>query len=342
MSESKKFLFHVQGMHCKACVMMIENELQDVPGVTKAEVSLTKNIVEVTGEFGAETQEETMKKFNEVLKQHKYVLSLEKQAHEAKWSDFKIALPAALAFVAFFVLLQKLGIVNLINANEVGYGTAFVVGLVASVSTCMAVVGGLVLSMSASFAKENDKVRPQVLFHIGRIVSFFVLGGVIGALGSIFRLGSVGTFALSTVVALVLLILGINLLDVFPWAKKFQPTMPNFIGKHVQGLKNLNHMVTPALIGAATFFLPCGFTQSMQMYALTTGSFMTGALIMLAFALGTLPVLALLSFGSLGIRTPRQSSIFFKATGLVVMFFGIFNLINALVAFGIIQPVFNW
>ena len=83
----------------------------------------------------------------------------------------------------------------------------------------MAVVGGLVLSMSATFAREGDKVRPQILFHTGRIVSFFILGGVIGALGSAFTLGPTGMFVLGLLVGIVMLILGINLLDVFPWAQ---------------------------------------------------------------------------------------------------------------------------
>ena len=214
--------------------------------------------------------------------------------------------------------------------------------MIASVSTCMAVVGGLVLSMSANYAKEGDKVRPQVLFHIGRLVSFFILGGVIGALGTVFKIGITGSLILSLVVAIVLLILGINLLDVFPWAKKLQPTLPKFIGNHVQGLKKINHTLTPLLIGVATFFLPCGFTQSMQIYTLTTGSFMSGALTMFVYALGTLPVLAILSFSSLTIHTKARSGIFFKTAGLVVVFFGLFNLHYGLVSAGIITSLFSF
>ena len=98
----------------------------------------------------------------------------------------------------------------------------------------------------------------------------------------------------------------------------------------------------PIAIGAATFFLPCGFTQSMQLYTLTTGSFWTGSLTMLAFALGTLPVLAIISFSSLSIRKNTSSGIFFKTAGLIVIFFGLFNLINALASTGIIPPIFNF
>lgn len=330
-------------MHCKACVALSESELMDVPEVKSAKASLANLSVEVTGEFGDKAPEHIARDLSEVLKPHGYTLSLEKQVHTAKWSDFNLAFPIAAGFIGLFFLLQKLNIVNLVTSSgTVGYGTAFLIGLVASVSTCMAVVGGLVLSMSSNFAKGGDAVRPQILFHIGRLVSFFILGGVIGALGSVFQLGVSATLMLGLLVGIVLLILGINLLDVFPWMKRLTPSLPAFVGKHVHGLKNVNHVLTPLLVGIATFFLPCGFTQSMQLYALTTGSFWTGALTMVTFALGTLPVLSLLSFGSLGIHTKASSSVFFKTVGLVVLFFGLLNIFSALAAYGIIPPLLNF
>ena len=322
--------------------MLIEGELIDQPNIMQAKASLKHHSVEITGEFEEKSLEEVASDLTEIVRSHGYTLSPEKQKHDAKWSEFKIAIPLTVGFVAFFIILQKLGLVNLVTTSEVSYGTAFLIGMIASVSTCMAVVGGLVLSMSANYAKEGDKIRPQLFFHIGRLVSFFVLGGVIGALGSVFQIGVTGTIVLNFVVAFVLLILGINLLDVFPWVKKLQLTLPKFMGTHVHGLKQINHTLTPVLIGVATFFLPCGFTQSMQIYALTTGSFITGALTMFVFALGTLPVLALLSFSSLTIHTKARSGIFFKTAGLVVVFFGLFNLHNALVIAGIIPSLISF
>jgi uncharacterized protein len=257
-------------------------------------------------------------------------------------SDFKIAVPVAILFIALFIALQKMGIVNLVNASKVTYGTAFAIGVIASLSTCMAVVGGLLLSMSATFAREGDKAKPQILFHLGRIISFFILGGVIGLAGSAFQLGTTGIFILGLIVGIVMLILGINLLDVFHFTKKFQPTMPKFIGKHALGVSKLNHTLTPALVGIATFFLPCGFTQSMQIYTLSTGNFFSGGLTMFAFALGTLPVLSLISFSSFSIQNSSKSGIFFKTAGLVVIIFALFNIINTLVVIGLIPPIFNF
>ncbi len=340
--KDQKYIFHIHGMHCDACVLLTESELKEFPYITHVKSSLKNHLVEVVGDFGDKTPEQIAEELTAVVKPHGYTISVEKQIINKKWSDFKIAIPVALAFAILFVLLQKMGIVNLISAGNVTYGTAFVVGVIASLSTCMAVVGALVLSMSATFAKEGDKVKPQLMFHAGRIVSFFVLGGVIGAIGVAFTLNTSATFILSLIIGLVMLVLGINLLDVFHWTKKFQPSMPKFISKHAHGVSKLNHTLTPLLVGIATFFLPCGFTQSMQLYTLTTGGFLSGGLTMLAFALGTLPVLALISFSSFSIQKSSKAGVFFKSAGLIVIMFALFNLLNSLVVIGFISPIFNF
>ena len=329
-------------MHCNACVLMTESELGDLSNITHVKSSLKNHSIEIEGDFGDKTPEQIAKELTIPLKPHGYTVSVERQVKEKKWSDFKFAVPIALGFGVIFVVLQKIGLVNLVNSGNVTYGTAFVIGIIASLSTCMAVVGGLVLSMSATFAKEGDRVRPQIMFHGGRIISFFILGGVIGAIGSAFTLNTSATFALSLGIGIVMIILGINLLDVFQWAKKLQPSMPKFLSKHALGVSKFNHTLTPLLLGIVTFFLPCGFTQSMQLYTLTTGSFLKGGLTMLAFALGTFPVLALVSFSSFSVKNSPKAGIFFKAAGLVVIMFALFNIINSLVVIGAIPPVFNF
>ncbi len=338
----EKHVFHVTGMHCGACILMTESELQDVPYISRAKTSLEKECVEITGEFNGKDPTAIAADLTLVLAKHGYTLSIEKQKKDKNWGEFRNAVPIALAFIIAFLLLQKAGVVNLIGGGETSYVTAFIVGLVASVSTCMAVVGGLVLSMSATFLKKGDAVKPQIMFLAGRIISFFLLGGVIGVLGSVFRLSGFGSLVLGLLLGLVMLVLGLNLLDVFSWTKKLQPSMPKFFSKHALGVSRLNHTLTPILVGIATFFLPCGFTQSMQLYALSTGSFLTGGLTMLAFALGTFPVLALISFSSFSVEKSRNKGVFFKTAGLIVIAFAIFNILTALVAAGYIDPIFNF
>lgn len=328
-------------MHCNACILLTESMLNELAHVKEARSDLRRHELEVTGDFGEKTDEEIASELTAVLKPHGYSVTAAKAHHDRKWSDFKTAIPIALGFAIIFILLQKLGIVNWVDATDISYGTAFAIGIIASLSSCMAIVGGLVLSMSATFAKDGDRVRPQLMFHIGRLISFFVLGGVIGAIGSAFTLSAGATFALGVIIGLVMLVLGINLLDIFPWAKRLQPSIPRSLSKHALGISKWNHTFTPVLVGIATFFLPCGFTQSMQLFTLSTGSFTAGALTMLSFALGTLPVLALVSFSSLGISKSSKAGVFFKTAGLIVILFALLNLFSSFVAIGLIPPLLD-
>lgn len=341
-TDFRTYVFHITGMHCKACILLTEGELREHPKVISAKSDLKTRLVTVRGSFGSMSLETLVSELNQLVEKHGYRLSIDRPEERRNLSDFRIALPAALLFVGLFILLQENGLMNLVNVKEeVSYGTAFLIGIVASLSSCLAVVGGLVLSVSASFAKQGDDAKPQFLFHAGRLIAFFFLGGMIGALGSHFTLSTTGTFVLSALTGVVMLLLGLNLLDIFLWTKKVQFGMPKRIGEFAYRLKDMNHRFTPFLLGAVTFFLPCGFTQSMQVYTLSSGSFLAGAMTMTAFALGTLPVLALLSFGPLGIRSSAHTGVFFKTVGLIVIAFALLTLYGSLVAVGILPPVLN-
>ena len=331
----------MNGMHCKACSLLIEETFRELHNVESAHVSFATHQVTVTGEFIG-LPEEIAVELTKLVQSRGYAISVEKKTHASRWGDFVYAIPIAVVVILGFLLLQKAGLANLISGSSVNYGTAFVIGLIASVSTCLAIVGGLVLSLSASSAKEGGTWRTQSLFHVGRIGGFFILGGLVGLLGNSLHLGLTANVVLGGIVALVMLILGINLLDVFHFTKKLQFTLPTRFSRHIVRGSKHDHYLAPVAVGIGTFFLPCGFTQSMQLYSLSTGSFMQGALTMTVFALGTLPVLALLSFGSLNIAHKPWRGIFFKTAGITVIALAVFNLANTLATAGIINPLFNF
>jgi sulfite exporter TauE/SafE/copper chaperone CopZ len=338
---SQTLTFHVSGMHCKACSILIEETLREQSYIESVQVSLSGEQVTVTGDFTG-TPEKIAEDLTKLVHSHGYTLSVEKTAHVAGWEDFTYALPIALVLIAGFLLLQKVGLTNLITSSHVSYGTAFFIGLIASVSSCLAIVGGLVLSLSASSAKEGGTWRTPIFFHVGRLGGFLILGGVLGSLGSSLHLGLTANIVLSVIVALVMFILGVNLLDVFHFTKKLQITMPSIFSKHLVEGSRKDHYFAPLLIGIGTFFLPCGFTQSMQIAALSTGNMVSGASIMFFFALGTLPVLGVLSFSAVNITNKPWKGIFFKTAGIIVIALALLNLTNALATAGIINPLFNF
>lgn len=343
--QERIYKFSVQGMHCKACEYYLETQIKARREVTSVIASIKDNSILVKGNFDQEVTAATLASdLTKAVWDRGYrITTTAPEVRPKRWRDLILAAPIAIIFIGIFIALQKFGIVNLVSSSEVTYVTAFIVGVVASLSTCMAVVGGLLLSISATYAKQQRAAKQHIIFHFGRLASFFLLGGFIGALGSAFHLNGTMNFILGASVAIVMLVLGLNLLEVFDWARKLQPAIPRFVWSKAGDVTRVDKgSVTPLLLGLVTFFLPCGFTQSMQIYTLTTGSFTQGALTMLSFALGTLPVLALISFSFFRLQNKPKSGIMFKAAGIVVIAFALFNLINSLVVAGVLPPVFNF
>ncbi len=333
----KTYTFHVSGTHCASCKILIEDILNEQDFIKKSKVDLNRETVEIETDSDKDANEIASILTNKI-QSHGYALSTEKII-PLKQNDGVIwkALPIGLAFLILFFILQKSGILNLGLGSKATPTTSFIIGLIASVSSCLAIVGGLVLSLSATVSEDNVSDKKNfILFHSGRLVSFALLGGVLGAVGQAIGINFTFTAILGIVASLVMLFLGFNLTGIL---SKNHITLPSGVFNFFRRIEHKT--LTPLLIGFGTFFLPCGFTQAMQVASLSSGSFVSGMLIMLAFALGTLPMLALLSFGSASFAHGKHAPLFFKSAGVVVIGLGIFALLAGLAGLGIINPLFN-
>jgi plastocyanin len=83
------------------------------------------------------------------------------------------------------------------------------------------------------------------------------------------------------------------------------------------------------LAGAATFFLPCGFTQAVQLYAFSTGSPTSAGVIMATFALGTAPALFAVAGAPTLFKGTRKVAML-RALGVVVIGFAVINATSAM------------
>jgi sulfite exporter TauE/SafE/copper chaperone CopZ len=333
----KTYTFHVRGTHCASCKILIEDIFGEHDFIKKVDVNLKNQTIDIETESD-KSSEEIARIINEKIRSHGYEISLDKKIEEKKYDDvIWKAIPIGLGFLALFFLLQKSGILNLGIGGKTTPVTSFIIGLIASVSSCLAIVGGLVLSLSAKISEDNESdTKTFILFHAGRLISFAILGGVLGSVGNAIGINFTFTAVLGLIASVVMLLLGLNLVGIFAKNKIALPSgIFNFFRK-------IEHKTfTPLIVGFGTFFLPCGFTQSMQVVALSSGSFMSGALTMFAFALGTLPMLAFLSFGSASFAHGKHAPLFFKSAGIVVIGLGIFALLAGLAGLGIINPLFT-
>lgn len=253
------------------------------------------------------------------------------------WRRYLEAMLAIAAVLALYYGARALGFApdGFGVTENMTLGAALVMGLVAATSTCVATSGGLLLGISSRYAEQHpelrgfDKFKPHLYFNLGRLASYGFLGGAVGAAGTAFALSPWSSGLIILIASAAMIILGFQLLKVFSSLARFMPRLPRFL--------SMDNAASPKgafLAGASTFFLPCGFTQALQLYVLSVGGVFLGASTMFVFALGTLP--ALLSVGALASVIKGQTQQYFlKFAGAAVLLIGFMNVRSGLTLMGL-------
>jgi sulfite exporter TauE/SafE/copper chaperone CopZ len=338
----------IEGMTCRTCEHRIERSVGRIPSVEHVTASATHARVEVssTGPLEAAALAEAIEAAGYRVGRTPWLTP-----EPRTW----LAAAGGLALVVVMAVAAELtGLTSIASGagsiEEGGLVVAGLLGLAAGVSTCMALTGGLVLALSAAFAASRPpdegasvalRLRPTVVFLGGRIVGFAVLGAVLGAVGSVVVLPSIVVAALMIVVAVVMTILGVRLTGLSPRIAAWSPTLPAGFAVRLgldEGEVTRYSDPRAAALGAATFFLPCGFTQAVQVYALSTGSALFAGAIMAVFALGTAP--GLLALGGLPALLPAGARpVVLRLVGVVVIGFAVVNAAAGLRLLGVAPVV---
>jgi sulfite exporter TauE/SafE/copper chaperone CopZ len=334
--------YYIKGMHCAACEVLIEKKLLEVPGVKSVQASTGKGraVVEYEG------QQPDIHALNAIFKKDNYTFSESRKQELPEESKpinkTLLGFTIAIFVVIAFLLLDRAGLSAFLNVGSNSSLLAFFgFGMLAGLSSCAALVGGIVLSMSKQwhelYAGEQNsykKFQPHVLFNIGRIASYALGGALLGLIGSRLQI-SLGVVAFLVIAVSIFMVgLALQMLEVKGFSK-FQFSMPKSVTRYVANENNFKGRYMPFVMGALTFLLPCGFTITAQTIALLTGSAMQGALIMGAFALGTAPMLLLIGLSSTTFFSrPHLSITFSKVAGFLVLFFALFNISNQMDVLG--------
>jgi len=347
----------VEGMACSSCEKRIEKALTAIPGVLRAKAR------QRGGQVVVDYDED--KTSPEALK-----AAIEKAGYTVKKgrdASTLIARGIGLVLVALYMIAGSAGLFNALPKVDafIGYGMLFIVGLLTSVH-CVAMCGGISLSQSVRTiqdAAESGPSRrkalsigtevpprgalnqrgkglvPGLLYNGGRVVSYTVIGGLVGALGSVFSFSPAVKGAIAGAAGLFMLYLGLKMLGLIPASLYLSRLMPKTLRQKAARARFSMTSGRPFVVGLLNGLMPCGPLQTMQLYALGTGSLFAGALSMFVFSLGTVPLM--FSFSLAASLLPRRFlPTMVKASAVLVMFLGVVTFSRAASLAGIPLPSF--
>lgn len=203
----------------------------------------------------------------------------------------------------------------------------FIAGLFVGGLSCLAVQGGLLAATIAQREEEDLKEKaktghalPILSFLGSKLVAYTILGFLLGWFGSLFELSITTRVIMQAAVVIFMLGTALNLLDVHPIFRYFVIQPPKFLTRMVRKESKSKNLFAPAILGAFTVFIPCGVTQGMMALAIASGSPILGALILLAFTLGTSPMFFGLGYFATRLgESTHKKFMKFAAIGIIVL-----------------------
>lgn len=303
----------IRGMICRSCVGEVEALLLHTRGVIRAKVSYLKGRAQLEYDPELVSLSDVQKR----LAENGY------QSGDRGLSGVALdGLCLALTLLLAWLLLggshhsMELG-------NSAGFGAAFLLGLMTS-PHCLGMCGGILLG---NCAQNRSPALASLAYNGGRILSYTAIGGIFGALGTVTAYSMSVKSMVFTMVGLVVVLIGLNLWGLLPGLGALIASQPSFCQLPTQTQKCFAGR--PLLIGLLTGLMPCASLYAMWLHAVSGGSAVYGAESMLAFALGTAPLLFL--FGALGALIPKKwNKYFLKASAVLATAMGLKMLITGL------------
>jgi len=335
-----KKTYKIDGMHCVSCEILIENELKKIKWIKKYSVSHKKwNLeIEYNDSLKLEDVVSIVEKNNyQIIDEENLESKINKKKHKNSIKDYISIIILFIFFLLVAYFFDKIDIYRYFPNMWEGASlfVAIMLWVVASISTCLAVTWGIIMSFASKYKFEKDKKNPflfralpQIYFHVWRIWWFAIFGVILGLLWKKLSISLWFTGFITIFVGLVMFYIGLHILNIVPNISKLGFHLPKSLSKYIYSLLEKEHKFVPFIIGAFTFFLPCWFTQSMQLIAIASGNPITGALIMASFAIWTMPVLFAIWVGSTYIQD-KDYGFLKKVIWVLIILFSAFSINNA-------------
>ena len=177
----------------------------------------------------------------------------------------------------------------------------FAVGLATSVH-CISMCGPMVVTYAVK-SDDGDhwtaRVFANVAYQTAKLVSYLLVGLALGAIGSAFNLNAVRPWVM-LLAGVFMIILGIGMTGKAPWAARLTPRPPRALINALSKLRRKatsdaaagdSSLATPISFGLLTGLMPCAPLMAAELAAASSGNVLSGGLTMVAFGLGTVPLL---------------------------------------------------
>ena len=330
-ADSVKTMYaRVDGMYCVHCEQTVSHALRALDGVEQ--VSFQQNVACIRGASlpAADVIADAIRKAGYETDERHIGTSRRKAAGMIRWYE-AIGIAAAILLLAF--ALNRIFGYNIFNAiptvdSSVTYGMLFVTGLLTGVH-CIGMCGAIGLFASSDARTVRSLKRP-LLYNAGRVVSYTAIGALVGLVGSVFSISAHLRGAIILVAAVCMLLMALSMLGLL----RFH--LPSVFHFKLRGSRG-----GAFVIGILNGLMPCGPLQAMQLYALSTGSAVRGALSMFLFALGTVPLM-LASGALLNLTKGKARMIVGKVASVLILLLSLSMLNRGLLALGVdVSSVFS-
>ena len=313
MSKITKF-FDVYGMKCNSCELSVEHEINKLKGITNVSADHENSMVIVTYD-------------DELCDDNKIKNAIKNSGFSSSNNLLIKVLCLSIIVISMFFLGN-----NPLTGNQTSFSnieTSFIMLFVLGFFTsfhCIGMCGGILLTQTINKNENNlckkSSFLTAIRYNIGRIISYTIIGGIVGALGSIFSATAQIQNLIKIVAGVFMIISGLHMIGI----KIF-----NNIRSPIYFKKStcVNNHKNPFIVGYLSGFLPCGPLQTIQLYALSSGSFIMGASSMFVFSLGTLPIMLTFAYFSSRINRLFNESIY-KYVGVLIVILGILMMKPAL------------
>lgn len=333
----KKKKLYVKGMHCISCNILVEDKFTEVKNIKSVKADFRDQTAEVT--YNGNLDED---KLNSTIREYGYQIADADSVQTPKEPFLNRLMELSTIGILFFVLFffaQQLNIVpNFKTSAGLSLTVAFILGLVASTSTCMATSGALFMStvgkLNSGKSSFKENVIPGISFNVGRVLSYGFFGLILGFLGkSVAQNLQLGGL-LMAFVAVSMVLIGLGMMKLASFSKLLNVGFTKTIFQRLERGLIKNPKKTSFLLGVITYLLPCGFTQSVQLYALGLADPIKSSVMMMVFALGTAPALLAIGVAS-SFTKSRYYPLFSKAMGVLIFMIGIYYMSNTLSLYGV-------